>query len=247
MVSSSPTATTATFCATPTSCCGHSLSLHCSHHSFVICLPPHAGIGGNEMADSGAMRGTMLSLEGEGVYRDEASVLIANRTLDGAPGFWVMTPLAQADGTELWVARGFLNRGLVEQGDPSTWAAGDAPVSVVGLLAASAADGAFAGGAAPGGDRPAEASRPDTALLAGPDGADLGVYLQAESDASPALVAIPPPPLDGGPHISYAVQWFVFSLIAIIGYPLVLRRVARDRAGRQSSAATLGDDEPVRA
>jgi cytochrome oxidase assembly protein ShyY1 len=51
---------------------------------------------------------------------------------------------------------------------------------------------------------------------------------------------VPPPELDEGPHLSYAVQWFIFSAIAIVGYPLVLRRVVL-RRGKEV------DDEPDRA
>jgi hypothetical protein len=36
--------------------------------------------------------------------------------------------------------------------------------------------------------------------------------------------------LDEGPHLSYAVQWFIFSIIAIVGYPMILRRTARNEA-----------------
>ena len=46
-----------------------------------------------------------------------------------------------------------------------------------------------------------------------------------------------PPDLDAGPHLGYAMQWFSFSLIALVGYPLILRRVARSRQdGRRSGA-----------
>ena len=34
-----------------------------------------------------------------GVYLVEAQVLVTNRTNNGAPGYWVVTPLVQADGT----------------------------------------------------------------------------------------------------------------------------------------------------
>jgi cytochrome oxidase assembly protein ShyY1 len=45
----------------------------------------------------------------------------------------------------------------------------------------------------------------------------------------PEPEVLPEPVLDEGPHLSYAVQWFIFSLIAIVGYPLILRRSARNR------------------
>ena len=42
-------------------------------------------------------------------------------------------------------------------------------------------------------------------------------------------IVLDPPELDQGPHLSYAVQWFIFTTIAIVGYLLILRRVARTR------------------
>jgi cytochrome oxidase assembly protein ShyY1 len=47
--------------------------------------------------------------------------------------------------------------------------------------------------------------------------------------AGDALTPVPLPPLDDGPHLSYAIQWFIFSTIALVGYPLILRRHARGR------------------
>ncbi|MEY4131134.1 MAG: hypothetical protein RLZZ31_1258, partial [Actinomycetota bacterium] len=45
------------------------------------------------------------------------------------------------------------------------------------------------------------------------------------------------PDLSEGPHLGYALQWFSFSLLTIIVYPLLLRRVAKRRQ------ASLHDDE----
>ena len=38
------------------------------------------------------------------------------------------------------------------------------------------------------------------------------------------------PDLSEGPHFSYAVQWFIFTTIAVVGYPVILFKVARDKA-----------------
>ena len=59
------------------------------------------------------------------------------------------------------------------------------------------------------------------------------VYVQADritpaSDA-PLLSPFPLPERTEGPHFSYAAQWAIFTLIALFGYPMVLRRVARSR------------------
>ena len=40
-------------------------------------------------------------------------------------------------------------------------------------------------------------------------------------------IRLDPPARDEGPHLSYAVQWFLFSGVVIVGYPLLLRRRAR--------------------
>jgi surfeit locus 1 family protein len=42
-----------------------------------------------------------------------------------------------------------------------------------------------------------------------------------------ALRPVPPPALDDGPHLSYAVQWFSFAAIALVGGALLARRDAR--------------------
>ena len=34
---------------------------------------------------------------------------------------------------------------------------------------------------------------------------------------------VPPPPLDEGPHRSYAIQWFSFAIIAVVGMYFFLR------------------------
>ncbi len=165
-------------------------------------------------------------VEVTGAYRDADTVLVANRTVQSSPGFWVITPLDEPGGSSVLVARGFVGRSTVLDGDPSVWAAGDADVTIVGTLQPSVSGGVLAP------DRElAEINRPDVTVLSEAVGIeDLGQYVQAESDPA-ALTPVPLPDLDEGPHRGYAAQWFIFSVIAVIGYPLILRRVARDRAG----------------
>lgn len=43
----------------------------------------------------------------------------------------------------------------------------------------------------------------------------------------PELLPVPAPELDAGPHLGYALQWFSFAAVAIVGYALVLRHQAR--------------------
>ena len=50
---------------------------------------------------------------------------------------------------------------------------------------------------------------------------------------------LPLPVLSDGPHLNYAFQWFSFTGVALVGYPLLLWMVARDRARKGA-----GDDAP---
>ena len=67
---------------------------------------------------------------------------------------------------------------------------------------------------------------------------------EVNPDGAPELVPLGRPELSEGPHLGYAVQWFTFTTIAVVGYALLLRRVARDEAreeaGRAADAASTG-------
>lgn len=55
----------------------------------------------------------------------------------------------------------------------------------------------------------------------------LPMYLQLLGDtgrtARSLPVAVPPPPLDEGPHLGYAIQWFSFAVIGVVGLFVLLR------------------------
>ncbi len=181
----------------------------------------------------------------KGTYEAADTVTVANRTLDGAPGGWVLTPLRLADGSAVVVNRGFLGfdrDGDLVPPDPPT-----GTVEVTGLAQTSQTRGRF-GPTDPTGEKLETLARADLdRYQAQLDYEILPVYLQLESSepaeaeaaaGEPALVPLEPPELDEGPHLSYAVQWFIFSAIALVGYPLILRKVARQEAAAQRA------DEP---
>ena len=58
----------------------------------------------------------------------------------------------------------------------------------------------------------------------------LPVVVQAAEADAEGLVVVPPPDLGEGPHLSYAVQWFLFSAVGAVGYPVLLRHRAREHA-----------------
>jgi surfeit locus 1 family protein len=53
------------------------------------------------------------------------------------------------------------------------------------------------------------------------------------------VARLSPPPLDEGPHLSYAIQWFSFAAIALVGGAAVAIRGTRD-AGRETRGAGRG-------
>jgi len=172
-----------------------------------------------------------------GTYRVADELVVSNRTVSGQPGFWVLTPLVQSDGSIIPVVRGFVFRPEFEQRGITSVPAPSGEVTIEGALQASPTSGRFGEEPSKSGPVPA-ISQADTRRLAERWGATvLPVWLRLDSGTgAPSvqgpLYPVPPPPLSKGPHLSYAVQWFIFSIIAIIGYPIILRRQAygRDRS-----------------
>jgi cytochrome oxidase assembly protein ShyY1 len=52
------------------------------------------------------------------------------------------------------------------------------------------------------------------------------------------------PVLDNGPHLSYAIQWFVFSLCVAIGWVLAVRRslASRRKSANRDAAVELNPE-----
>ncbi|HEX7119475.1 MAG TPA: SURF1 family protein [Longimicrobiales bacterium] len=65
------------------------------------------------------------------------------------------------------------------------------------------------------------------------DGGAAGARAAAHPPGGPTRIG--PPELDRGPHLSYAVQWFCFAAIAVIGWGVMVGK-ARRTAGRPPAA-----------
>ena len=168
-----------------------------------------------------------------GTYLDEHSFLVANRTFDTEPGSWLGTPLQLADGTVVVVSRGWV---------PRLWAAGvqtldlSAPsgeVRVVGRVFRSVDGGRIGSNEV---SILTELNRLDLARveeLSGLKIAPLWLQLERQQPIAGRLpAAVPRISLDDGPHLSYAVQWFFFSLGTIVVYALILRKRTRMPSSR---------------
>jgi len=207
-------------------------------------VPAGAGVG-----DDAVKAVEDRSVTATGTYADDDTFVVENRTYNGASGGWVLTPLVLDDGKAVVVNRGFL--GFNRAGDIDPPPAPKGEVTVDGVLLRSEHRGRF-GPADPTSGRLAVLARVDLDRVAQQVDYDvLPAYVQRVSSdpdevtakGAPELVPLGLPEPSEGPHLSYAVQWFTFTTIAVVGYALLLRRVARDEAreeaGRKADADAL--------
>jgi surfeit locus 1 family protein len=167
-----------------------------------------------------------------GTFESAAEFLIPQRTLDGAPGRHVVTPF-HIDGTDatVLVLRGFIPMSVTDSTPPiDTVEAPSGTVTIRGWLRKPEVAGPLQNDNAK--LSAAAFSRLDVASISKNRGLDyLPMYVQLKATdpptEAPLLTPVALPELDEGPHLSYAAQWAIFTLIALIGYPLVLRRVAK--------------------
>ncbi len=176
------------------------------------------------------------TVRASGTYVADDTVVVENRTFNGAAGAWVLTPLRLDGGTAVVVNRGFI--GFERAGDIVPPQPPTGRVTVEGLVFPSQRRGSF------GPSDPTEGTldvlaRVDLDRYAAQLDYDLlPAYVQlvtSDPDQAPAeaghqeLVALGSPEPDEGPHLSYAVQWFIFTMIAAGGYALLLRKVALEQ------------------
>jgi surfeit locus 1 family protein len=185
-------------------------------------------------ADPAAYRRVALT----GTYEAEGEVLLSTRSQDGRPGHHVLTPL-RTDGGLVVVDRGWVPLDL---DDPpvaeATPPAGE--VTVRGVLFPSFP--ARRSGALDGGEgRLQFVSDVDLEVLTGVLGpvAPLWVLADAQEPAQGGVLPLtaPPPPLTEGSHLSYAIQWFLFTGVVVVGYPLLLRRTLRDEQEAEAAGS----------
>jgi cytochrome oxidase assembly protein ShyY1 len=165
-----------------------------------------------------------------GVYRPDLELLVRNRTNEmGTAGFHLLTPLELEDGSLVIVNRGWIPLEIdevpVEPLSPPA-----AEVDVTGLMRATESRSAIGPIDPPG--RITVVNRIDLDRIGALfDQPVLPVWLQALETLPGGL----PEPLvlpdtnDAGPHLSYAIQWFSFATIALVGFGVVLRRGASPR------------------
>lgn len=163
-----------------------------------------------------------------GTYLKDEEILVRGRPYSGRPGFEVLTPLLLDDGSVFVVNRGWVSIGSRQDNPDVVPEAPDGRVVVSARL--KAGEPTINGKSAKAGSNqiatihlPDVASRLDLPTYTGAYGI---VATQEPTPASAPIVA-PKPDLDEGPHLSYALQWYVFALLAFIGLGWALRQEYR--------------------
>jgi len=181
-------------------------------------------------SDTTAIRYRRVSLSGIPDYDRE--IVLAGRSRGGSPGVDLVTPV-RLQGTDTAV---LVNRGWVYSPDATTvdqprWREGDT-LAVVGYVETFNEPGP--------GDLPAHqriarrlSHQAAATRFPYPIAAVYVVALDAgkppRADA-PARMAIPV--TDDGPHLGYAVQWFSFAVIAVVGAGIAIRTGRREGRSR---------------
>jgi cytochrome oxidase assembly protein ShyY1 len=200
----------------------------------------HAGLAGaprpvaavlprEDHVDVDAVR--YVRVEVTGSFDPEREVILYGRSLGEREGHHVLTPLVLPDGTAIVV-----DRGWVPFGDDTPPVAEAAPpegeVTVTGILIPSE------------GGLPGEGGGPPVKQLSHADLAQLGaqlpypiepLWLLLQRESAPSSSSLPrPAPFElpeAPPHLSYAIQWFAFAAIALLGTAILIRRESRRDPG----------------
>jgi cytochrome oxidase assembly protein ShyY1 len=183
-----------------------------------------------------------------GTYDTDHEVLVRSQTYQGDVGFDVVTPLVPDTGPAVLVVRGWVPSG------PEATAVPDVPAPPAGKVTVSArARPAPTGGTDAAGLPANQVRRLDVPMIASMLPYDVldGGYLQLAfggpgSDEGPSgPKSLPVPELSAGPHLPYAIQWFLFAVIAIVGWGVLLRAAVREESGLRPGAVPMAPRTPA--
>lgn len=169
---------------------------------------------------------------GEFVTTDE--FLVRSQTHNGVAGFHVITPLEQSEGNTILVNRGWVP--LEMDTPPVPVAPPSGIVTLEVLLAGTQERGQFG---PQDEDGSVIVSRIDIARMEAELGYALAPLYAIATTALgdvPRVVQFDPP--SEGPHRNYAIQWFAFALISVVGF-LSLARSTEMKARRRRDRSVV--------
>lgn len=182
-----------------------------------------------------------------GSYLPDGQLVQILKTQDGVNGVNVLTPFQIDGGSIVLVNRGFVPDNAQVSAPPTG-------TSTIGGTIRATQDrrlGELTDNAS--GDD-IEVRRVDLPLISERLDLDLApVYLDfiaSDPAAAQPPIPVPPPDLTGGPpHLSYTIQWLVFSIAVAVGWVLAVRRSSRTNrkrlAAEGASTGPADGDDPA--
>ncbi|NYH52538.1 cytochrome oxidase assembly protein ShyY1 [Nocardiopsis arvandica] len=184
------------------------------------------------------------TVEATGTWDAEHELLLRNRDGSGGVGFHVLTPLVTEEGPAVLVNRGWVERGATALDQPEVPPAPGGTVEVTGRIHYSETE-ENTGLSNRDGLPEGQIMMVDVGMIA--EGLPYPVYggyvdltgQEPAPDAAPEPVDVHE--LDSGMSLSYAVQWWVFTLVAVGGWIFLVRREISDAREAEAGARSAGD------
>ncbi|MER7153241.1 SURF1 family cytochrome oxidase biogenesis protein [Streptomyces lydicus] len=184
-----------------------------------------------------------------GTYDTAHEVVVRQRTAadEQSIGYYVLTPLVLADGDAVLVNRGWISAGNDLTKFPDVPPAPKGKVTVTGRMMADETT-AFSGIKDTKGLPARQVMLINSKEQAKRTGRPmLGGYIEQTgpepAGGKPELV--PEPDHDSiGPHMAYAIQWWLFAGAVPVGWIILVRRERRDRAEAAAKEAAGAEEAP---
>jgi surfeit locus 1 family protein len=173
----------------------------------------------------------------EGIFLPEFEILLENRALNEVAGYHLVTPLLVEQDRLILVDRGWIPYETGSRFELDAYHQ-DEPVHIQAVLRPSQAEPGWKFLADPIPEPGAPPLRSWRVVNIEGIQAQIPMTLHHQfavlTKIEPAPDSMPTPDfqvdLTAGPHLSYAIQWFSFAAITLIGGSVILRRSLRNRS-----------------
>ena len=200
-------------------------------HVYAVRAMPVLGLPANADAED-LVDMEYRNAQATGKYDFAHQIAIRNQSYNDQYGYHLVTPLLMTNGQAVLVDRGWIP--ALGNANPTDWRKYDASeqATVHGIIRLSQSTPGFGG-------------VPDPTLTPGQRSLDQWIYvnigrisLQMPYPILPIYIQLDPDPsrtnppipyqeeldLSEGPHQGYAIQWFSFATILLVGYPFYIRK-----------------------
>ncbi|GAA3731034.1 SURF1 family protein [Salinactinospora qingdaonensis] len=181
-----------------------------------------------------------------GRYDAEHELLVRNRDGAAGVGLYVVTPLVTDNGAAVLVNRGWVDQPPAATRQPDVPPPPEGTVTVTGRIQYSETPENT-------GIRPREGLPEGQIMIIETDAlAERLPYrlyggfvelTEQQPAAEPAPEPVAPPEVNTGMHLSYAVQWWVFTAVAIVGWGVLVRREIHDSRQGSPTGDASGDPD----